>query len=143
MPGAALFTAASVNTIGHAAGVLIFGTFLYLVLRRRSTVNQASRLPLAAAILALLWNLASLVALILQTGGSDTWPERYLAAAGFSVLSLLPAVLLHLSLEGRFPWLIRGGYALSSFAVVVHAIELVSDAEDFHRLGVWVITVGF
>ena len=59
-----------INTIGHAAGVLIFGIFLYLVIRRKSAARlRVGRLPLAAATLALLWNFASLVVLTLGTEG--------------------------------------------------------------------------
>ena len=134
-----IYTAATVNTAGHTAGVLIFAIFLYLVWRGRATAPKRDWLPLAAAGLALLWNLAALAALLVPGSSS----ERYLAAIGFSLLSLLPSVLLQLSLEGRFPWLIRLGYGLSAIAVALHAGELLGDAENFHRYALWVITAGF
>src|SRR5262245_23084015 len=88
------------NTLGHSAGVLIFGIFLYLFLRDwRGARLRRSFLPAMAAALALLWNLGSLIVL---AGPGSRYTEATVAFS-FSVLSLLPAVLLHLSLERRLP----------------------------------------
>ncbi len=131
-----------VNALGHGAGVLIFGIFLYLVFRERSASRlRAGWLSLMAAALALLWNLASLA--VLAMGSQGTGPERALAAFGFSVLSVLPAVLLHLCLLDRFPVLVRAGYGLSAVAVATHVLELAQSAALYHRLGLSIITVGF
>ena len=53
-----------VNTLGHAAGVLIFGIFLYLLIQDRAArrLRGGAKSMLAAA-LALVWNLASLLVL--------------------------------------------------------------------------------
>ena len=89
-----------VNIIGHSAGAIIFGIFLYLLLRDRSAARlRGSWRTLAAATLALLWNLGSLAALIVSTR-TDAEPQLLLAVA-FSILSVLPAVLLDLSLANR------------------------------------------
>ena len=54
-----------VNILGHLAGALIFGIFLYLLLRDRAgTRLRGSRLSILAAVLAFLWNLTSLVVLV-------------------------------------------------------------------------------
>ena len=127
------------NLIGHAAGVLIFGIFLYLVLRQRPLRNNW--LSPAAAALALLWNLSSLA--VLLTDSSYEHAIRLAAAIGFSALSILPAVLLRLALAGRFPWLARSGALLSAVAVVAHVVEYASQQTNLHRLGLFVITVGF
>jgi len=131
-----------VNTLGHGAGVLIFGIFLYLVFRQRSATHlRVSWLSLAAAALALLWNLASLM--VLAMGSTGSLPERVIAGFGFSVLSVLPAVLLQLCLPGRFRLLVRSGYCLSAFAVAAHIAELVRDNVAYHRMGLSVISIGF
>ncbi|HUJ20344.1 MAG TPA: hypothetical protein VLX58_02430, partial [Bryobacteraceae bacterium] len=53
-----------VNTIGHCAGAVIFGTLLYLfVVNWRRGRRRGSSLPAIAAALAMLWNVGSLVAL--------------------------------------------------------------------------------
>lgn len=131
-----------VNTLGHAAGVLIFGIFLYLVLRERSASRmRIGRPSLLAALLALLWNAASLAVLVM--GAQGTMMERALAAFGFSVLSVLPAVLLRLCLLDRFRLIVYVGYGLSAFAVAAHLLEFAWDAVWYHRLGLSVITIGF
>src|SRR5437868_2864714 len=90
-----------VNTIGHSAGMVIFGMLLYFFLVNwRRSQEERSWLPIAAAALALLWNCGSLVAL--ATGPSGGMVADIVVAASFSVLSLLPAVLLHISLEGQY-----------------------------------------
>lgn len=129
-----------VNASGHLAGVLLFVIFLQLALRRSAPV-RTNGLSLLAASLALLWNAASLlVVLSNNTGGQG---ERAVAAFGFCILSLLPAVLFRLCLGTRQPGLIYIGYALSSVAVTCHIAELFPGVEDLHRLGLQVITIGF
>ena len=131
-----------VNTLGHSAGVLIFGIFLYLLVQDRA----ARRLPgstksMIAAALALAWNLASLFVLGANTPGSLF--TNIMVAIGFSVLSLLPAVLFDLCLQNRYRILARCGYALSAIAIGLHVAELFSEAPRYHRLGLQLITVGF
>ena len=55
-----------VNTLGHCAGAIVFGIFLALVIRDR---QRGSRLLMAAAVLALLWNAGSLAVLLLPSHG--------------------------------------------------------------------------
>ena len=87
-----------------------------------------------AASLSLAWNLGSLVVL--------AWPALpapaldLVVALSFSVLSLLPAVLLQVSLEGAWPALVGAGYALSGTAVIMHfwksgAMERLSIRQHF------------
>ena len=131
-----------INSIGHSAGVLLFSGFLVLVLReRRRGHDRPSWLPAVAATLALLWNAGSLAVLAGYTGlvpNSDL-----LAALSFAVLSLLPAVLLHISLRGtaRPVWL--AGYVLSAVAVTLHLAEFARPSPSFHQAAIWVITLGF
>ncbi|MGH9673327.1 MAG: sensor histidine kinase, partial [Bryobacteraceae bacterium] len=128
--------------LGHAAGVMIFAIFLYLIVRQQSVVRlRAKTLPLVAGVLALLWNLASLMVLVMGSG--DRMPERIVAAVGFSVLSILPAVLLQVCLHGRDPWIVRTSYALGGFAVFAHVQELIRDDPAWHRIGLGAISIGF
>src|SRR5258708_10744411 len=94
------------NAIGHSAGAIIFGIFLYLLLRDRGAARlKESWRSLVAAALAFLWNLGSLAALAVNTR-SNVEPE-FLLAITFSILSVLPAVLLDLSLANRLRPLVR------------------------------------
>ena len=130
-----------VNALGHSAGVLIFGIFLYLLVQDRAARRLAgSTLSMLAALLALLWNLASLIVL-----GATAHPglATIMAAIGFSVLSLLPAVLLDLCLQDRFRVLVRLGYVLSGVTIALHVAELFHDASQYHRWGLLLITIGY
>lgn len=131
-----------VNTLGHSAGVLIFGIFLVLLLRDRAARRLRGGVKsILAAVLALVWNVASLIVL----GGSspDSLPIRITIAIGFSVLSLLPAVLFDLCLERRYRPLIRSGYVLSGLATVLHIAELFQENASYHRWALTSITIGF
>ncbi|MBK5290656.1 MAG: histidine kinase [Acidobacteriia bacterium] len=124
------------NTIGHGAGVLLFGIVLALLVRRRTARTAAF-----ASALALLWNLSSLAGL-----GLASQPGIFPAlvdAAGFAALSFLPALLLQLCLERHSRTVITLGYAFSTLAAALHTAELFLDARSFHQLGVWTIAAGF
>lgn len=131
-----------INILGHAAGALIFGIFLVLLYSGRGWSGAESRhLPGLAAALSLVWNLGSLVVL--------AWPAlppvalELIVAISFSVLSLLPAVLLHLSVRGRWRALIASGYLLSAVAVVMHFREIEGNAAALHQKALLIITIGF
>ena len=129
-----------VNAIGHLAGAIVFGIFLVLALRgaagRRSRENWLS---VASAGLAWTWNAVSFASLVLPFG-TARWA---LEAVSFSSLSLLPAVLLHLSLNGKFRIIAATGYLLSMVATTMHLCERFLPATHLHKWALWVITVGF
>ena len=61
----------------------------------------------------------------------------------FCVLSLLPAVLLHLSLAGSFAPLVATGYCLSFSAMGMHLWELFHPGLHYQQRALLLITVGF
>jgi hypothetical protein len=131
-----------VNILGHAAGALIFAIFLVLLFSGRGwSGNRGRYLPALAAVLSLAWNLGSLAVL--------AWPEMpsplldLVVALSFSVLSLLPAVLLHVSVEGSRPLLVRLGYILSGVTIVMHFWEIAGNGAALHQWALLVITAGF
>src|SRR5271154_4746927 len=105
-----------VNTIGHSAGALIFGIFLFLFLKDRASSRflRGSWLSFTAAGLAFLWDLGSLGAMLSSTRGSGY--EGFWIAFSFAMLSLLPAVLLNLSLDANLRAIVMCGYVLSFVA---------------------------
>jgi two-component system LytT family sensor kinase len=131
-----------VNTIGHCAGAVIFGMLLYFFLmNRRRAGEERSTLPAVAAALAMLWNLGSLVAL--RTGPRSGPVAGAIVALSFSVLSLLPAVLLHISLRSRRRAVWIGGYVLSGVAVGLHLADWLSHLPGLHYAALLVVTLGF
>lgn len=130
-----------VNTLGHCAGAIVFGILLYfLSLDWRRDRGRRSALPCIAAALALLWNLGSLIGL--ATAPGDAFSDA-IVAASFSVLSMLPAVLLHISLGGRLRILSISGYVVGSLAVLLHIADLVTDASRLHYAAILLVTAGF
>ncbi len=129
-----------VNAIGHLAGAIVFAMFLVLALKG-STKGRTGQswLSVVSAGLALLWNAGSLAAILLPPG-SARW---FVEAVSFCSLSLLPAVLLHLSLNKRFRLVALIGYALSVAATGMHLCEDLQPAFHLHKAALWVITVGF
>src|ERR1700684_4475541 len=103
---------ALVNTLGHCAGAVLFGMLLYFfLLNWRHDREERAKLPALAAALAFFWNIGSLVALgVGRQGGSVA---DVIVAASFSVLSLLPAVLLHISLGSHHRLVWRSGYVFT------------------------------
>src|ERR1700677_5376647 len=101
-----------VNTIGHCAGAVLFGVLLYFfILSSRHDREERTRLPALAAALAFLWNIGSLVAL--GVGRQGGMGADVIVAASFSVLSLLPAVLLRISLGTHRRPLLLSGYVFT------------------------------
>jgi two-component system LytT family sensor kinase len=131
-----------INILGHAAGALIFAIFLALLFSGRGWSGLRGRyLSGLAALLSLGWNLGSLV--VLARPSLPPLALNLLVAVSFSLLSLLPAVLLHLSLEGSQPALIVCGYGLSLIAVGMHFWEMVGNGAAFHQMALMLITIGF
>lgn len=131
-----------VNTIGHCAGALIFGMLLYLFfINHWRAREEGTKLPMVAAALAMLWNIGSLIAL--ATGPAGGKLAAFIVPASFSVLSLLPAVLLHISLDSKHRALWLSGYVLSSIAIGLHLADLVARTPRFHYAALLLVTLGF
>jgi hypothetical protein len=138
----ALNQALLINILGHAAGALIFAIFLVLLFSGRGwSGNRGRYLPALAAALSLVWNVGSLV--VLAWPGLPAPVLDLVVAVSFSVLSLLPAVLLHVSVEHSRPWLVKAGYVLSAVAIVMHFWEIAGNGAALHQSALLVITAGF
>jgi two-component system, LytTR family, sensor kinase len=131
-----------INVLGHAAGALIFAIFLVLLYSGRGWSGPRGRyLPGLAAALSLVWNSGSLV--VLAWPGLPPRELDLVVAITFSSLSLLPAVLLHVSLEDSRLLLVRAGYLLSAVAIGMHFWEITGNGEALHQTALMLITIGF
>ena len=130
-----------INAVGHLAGAIVFAIFLALALRGAISgrLPRQTLLSIASGALAWIWNACSFAALLLPNG-TARWAVE---AASFASLSLLPAVLLHLSLGGRFRKLAIAGYLLSATATTMHLCEGLQPDLRLHQGALWVITFGF
>jgi two-component system LytT family sensor kinase len=131
-----------INIAGHAAGAIIFGIFLVLFLvDRRGARLQDRWLTAVAGGLAFLWNISSLASLAaLYTKSALANP---LITVSFCVLSLLPAVLLQLSLEKGPKAVWVASYSLSIGAVAFHIAALISGSSSLRSIALLLITAGY
>ncbi len=130
------------NTIGHTAGLLLFSVIIVLLVRDRQVHGRRLVvLSLLAAVLALGWNIGSLIALALPD------PDSHLIAivmtARFSLLSLLPAVLFQVALQGEQRLLVVAGYCVSGCAVLLHFSQLFDSNIGLHQAALLSIAFGF
>jgi two-component system LytT family sensor kinase len=129
-----------INTIGHTAGLLLFGLTIGLLIRDwRSNGVRQTRLSVVAATLALAWNAGSLIAL----GSTNEVLIRIVMTLSFSVLSVLPAILLQVALHGRQRAIVVSGYAVSVIAIILHFVELFSLSLSLHQAALITIAAGF
>ncbi|MGA9627048.1 MAG: histidine kinase [Bryobacteraceae bacterium] len=131
-----------INILGHASGALIFAIFLCLLFSGRGWSGGRGRyLSGLAAALSLVWNLGSLIVLVWP--GMPAGASGLVVAISFSVLSLLPAVLLQLSLGDSQHAVVVCGYVLSAVAVGMHFWEIAGNGAALHQDALLLITVGF
>jgi hypothetical protein len=131
-----------INILGHAGGALIFAIFLFLLYSGRGWSGLRGRyLSGLAASLSLVWNAGSLVVL-LRPILPAVWMNLAVAIS-FSALSLLPAVLLHVSVGTARSPLVAAGYGLSVVAVGMHFWEIRGNGPALHQEALLLITVGF
>ena len=131
-----------INTIGHTAGVLLFGFIITLFLRdRRAHGIRQTQLSIIAAALALGWNIGSLLAL--GVGDPSSASMAIVMTASFAVLSLLPAVLLQIALQGKLAGVAKAGYAVSAAAILLHVGELFISGPAPHQAALLMVAVGF
>src|SRR5471032_204456 len=131
-----------INVLGHAAGALIFAIFLFLLYSGRGWSGLRGRyLSGLAAGLSLAWNVGSLV--VLAWPGLPPRALNMVVAISFSVLSVLPTVQLHVSLEDSRPVLVGAGYLLSAVDIGMHFWEIAGNGAALHQTALLLITIGF
>ncbi|MGD0497099.1 MAG: histidine kinase [Bryobacteraceae bacterium] len=132
--------ASLLNMGGHCVGVLLFGIFLFLLVRDRAGSRlRGSGLAFAAAGLAFAWNLGALLLIAMPPG----WPglSSVVEFLGFSSLSLLAPVLLHLSLNHRCP-LAVAGYLTGAGAVGLYLADAILHRPEYHLYALSLMAVG-
>jgi two-component system, LytTR family, sensor kinase len=140
--GIALHDPVFVNTLGHTCGLLLFGVLIFLLLKSWDRAGSRPQIStLLAALLALLWNAGSLIGLAFTQRNGQV--QDWLVAVNFSLLSLLPAILLDVITKRKYAWAARLGYLISGCAVALHFLELQFPSERLHEAAVLLVTAGF
>ncbi len=138
------------NLVGFVTGTVLYAMLLALVLRTPPDADAGTsegtpdRLPLAAALLGLAWNLGELLAYSLPR---MTWvaPSVWVNAVSFPALGLLAAVVVHSVARG----LPSGGlittvaYACGVAASLLHVRALVTNNPASSSLAFGLLTVCF
>ncbi len=148
--------AALVHILGFLTGAALYAMLMGLVLRGRPIRTAGSwsasfpdRLPIATAILGLMWNVAGLAAYGVRDLGVGQ-PHPFLMAVAFSALGFLPAVVVHSvlissgqQLRGRgAPILVAVSYGVASVAATLQFWG-VREASVPSSLAMQVLTISY
>jgi len=143
-----------VDVLGFLTGGALYALLLVVATRaaREAWTRGAAidRLPLAAAVLGLLWNASALAALSGRGLGFGA-PPIALMAFGFAALGLLPAVVVHSALREAWPWprdpsalaVTALGYALGVVAAVLHGLAATTATFELTPVALRLLTIGF
>src|SRR5438874_6135750 len=124
------------NLVGLSTGVVLYAMLLAMVNRGGRASGGRSRLdplPLATAVLGLVWNLCALPAYELPKVGI-AGPFTFLIAAGFSALGFLPAVVVQSVLRGERDRVL--GWPALTIAFVAYGVSGVAAA--LHAHAAWI-----
>lgn len=147
-------TASNATTLVHLVGFLA-GVALYAMLGvmtvRSGGRSGADRIPLATAILGLVWNSVALVIYGLHDFGLPApiphlWP--WIVALAFSAVGFLPAVVVHSAVQaaGRrrgAALLVRAAYTLSAAAAALQFLDAGRGAMLPSRTALRTLTIGY
>ncbi|MCX7605335.1 MAG: histidine kinase [Bryobacteraceae bacterium] len=124
------------NWIGYTAGAVVFGIFLVLLAKDLASRGlRAGWRTLAAGSMAFLWNAGALANLFVDS--------FLLRLASTAALSLLPALLLDLLVEGGPRRLVLAGYAVSLASIALHALEPLATGFPLHHRTLQLTAAGF
>jgi len=142
-------TTTLVHLVGFIAGVALYAMLAVMTVRDRR--GSADRIPLATALLGLVWNSVALVIYGLHDFGLPTpippvWP--WIVALAFSALGFLPAVVVHSAVQSAVrgagaPILVRVAYSVSAIAAALQFVDAGRGAALPSRAGLLVLTIGY
>jgi two-component system, LytTR family, sensor kinase len=136
------------NLVGFATGTALYAMLLVLVMRgggRQGTgAARPDHLPLATALLGLIWNLGALAAYALPRLGLVA-DGVSLSALSFPALGLLAAVVVHSVARGmgHGRMITALAYGLAVSAAVLHLATIVSSDPRWSALAFQLLTVSF
>jgi signal transduction histidine kinase len=125
---------AVVHLVGFATGIILYAMLGVMTRRRLAYVSAPSerrtpdRLPMAAALLGVVWNVGAMLAYAVRDFSVGK-PLPWAAAAAYAALGTLPAVVIHSTLNrlnhGTHRALLAISYGASGLAAVMHLAAAV------------------
>jgi two-component system LytT family sensor kinase len=119
---------ALVHLAGFTTGIVLYAMLAVMTLRHGPndrTGDSINRIPLAAALLGLLWNVGALAIYAQRDFGIGT-PPRAMIALAFASLGFLPAVVVDSATrpitKASHRALVIGSYALSTMAAILQGV---------------------
>ena len=146
---------ALVHLVGFTTGIILYAMLGVMTRRRLSHVVASSepaildRIPLAAALLGVVWNVGAMVIYAVRDFGI-AYPLPWVAAISYAALGFLPAVVVHSALRRsrrrRYGWWLAIAYGASTIAGVMQGLGAASGeggagGDTPSRLGLVLLTV--
>src|SRR5919108_2838714 len=142
-----------IHLVGFMTGIVLYAMLAVMILQSRPIrelppLNRnADRIPLATALLGLIWNGGALVIYGLRDLGVPG-PAPLVVALAFSAVGFLPAVVVHSALATSAPRagarvLVATSYLLSAVASAMHVHAALTTGLVPSRPALLTLTVGY
>ena len=139
-----------INLLAYITGIALYTMLFVMLLGARAAVSSqpTNKLPLATAVLGLVWTLGAFAVFGLEqlsATGSHVWMQ----AMAFTALGFLPAVVVHSvlrrdeAMRGRSLWLTIIAYSLSAFASAWHLFNAFASQPVPSHVALHLLTIGF
>ena len=134
-----------IHLVGFLTGVTLYGLLGFMTVR--SQTGRSDRIPMATAVLGLVWNSVALSVYSFRDLGLGE-PHPWVASLGFSALGFLPAVAVHSTVQSLpsrtgARQLAGGAYAVSLVASLLHMAAAIGFRAAPSRPGLIVLTAGY
>jgi hypothetical protein len=123
---------ALVHLVGFGTGIVLYAMLGVMTRRRLANVTapaerkNVDRVPLAAALLGVIWNVGAMVVFAARDFGAN-YELTWIAAIAYGALGFLPAVVVHSTLRraqrADFAWFLGVAYSASGVAAVMHVAD--------------------
>ncbi len=142
---------ALVHLVGFGTGIVLYAMLGVMTRRRLSHVTEtadrqkADRVPLAASLLGVIWNVGAMVVFAARDFGA-TYELTWVAAIAYAALGFLPAVVVHSTLRrtkrADFAWFLGIAYSASTVAAAMHVADALR-GETPSSAGLLLLTITY
>lgn len=139
-----------INLLAYITGIALYTMLLVMLLGARAAASRqpTNKLPLATAVLGLVWTLGAFAVFGLEQL-SETGSQVWMQTLAFTALGFLPAVVVHSvlrrgeAMRGRSLWLTIIAYSLSAIASALHVVNAFASQLVPSHVALHLLTIGF